>query len=128
LYEEMLAHARAELPNECCGLLAGPPGTATATHLYKLVNEAASPSEYLSAPHSLFEAHRDMRQHGTEILAIYHSHPTSDPVPSRKDLERNYDPDVMNLIISLKKAEPLVRGWWLRETGYVEASWERVDT
>ena len=121
----MLAQAAAELPNECCGLLAGllEQPAARVTRRYPLVNAAASPKEYTSDPRSMFEAVRDMHRHGLEILAIYHSHPTSEPVPSRTDLERNYSADVMSLIISLASSEPTVRAWWLRDDGFTEADW-----
>lgn len=135
LYGRMVAQATAELPNECCGLLAGkvvPTGGAgeavgQVVRCYPLVNEAASPVEYCSDPHSMFAAVRDMRRLGLDILAVYHSHPTSDPVPSRTDLARNYGEAVVNLIISLAKAEPVVRGWWLTDTGFREADWECID-
>src|SRR5262245_485896 len=133
----MVAQAVAELPNECCGLLAGTAGSGqravgseqesfpasvrVVTQRYPLVSAAASPVEYLSDPQSMFAAVRDMRQRGIDILAVYHSHPTSDPVPSRTDLDRNYSPDVVNLIISLKGGTPEVRGWWLTADGFREA-------
>jgi proteasome lid subunit RPN8/RPN11 len=135
LHEEMLAHAEAERPNECCGLLAGElpaagGGAAPVVRVvqrYPLVNAAASPVRYDADPASLFAAHKDMRRRGLELLAIYHSHPTSDPVPSRTDLAQNfYGPDVLHLIISLRTAEPQVRGWWLDAEGYWEADWQLV--
>src|SRR5947209_3149749 len=116
LHNAMIAHAQAELPNECCGLLAGTIGTdgiARIERRYGLVNALASPTEYESEPHSLFTAYKDMRVHGVDILAVYHSHPTSAPIPSRKDRERNYLGDVMHFIIGLRNADPEVRGWWL---------------
>ena len=64
-----------------------------------------------------------MRARGFDLLAIYHSHPVSDPVPSRTDLERNYFDGVMHLILSLKAEEPILRGWWLGEKDYREAEW-----
>jgi proteasome lid subunit RPN8/RPN11 len=90
---------------------------------YPLVNAAASGTEYLSEPRSMFEAVRDMRQRKIDMLAIYHSHPLSAPTPSRTDLERNYSPDVVNLIISLKDRVPQARAWWLEEKAYHEADW-----
>lgn len=126
LYEEMVAHAQAELPNECCGLLAGT-ADGRVTHCYPLVNEAASPKEYLSEPKSMFAAVKDMRQQGIDILAIYHSHPTSEPVPSKTDLERNYMNGVLNFIVSLADEAPSVRGWWLTQSEYREAHWDWVD-
>jgi proteasome lid subunit RPN8/RPN11 len=123
--EEMIAHARAELPNECVGLLAGVTegGMGRAVARYPLVNAAGSPIEYLSQPESMFAAHRAMRERGLEILAIYHSHPSTHPIPSRTDLARNYSPDVVNFIISLKDEPPLLRGWWLKENSYLELDW-----
>jgi [CysO sulfur-carrier protein]-S-L-cysteine hydrolase len=127
IYDAMIAQALAELPNECCGILAGSLATGEVVHCYPLVNAAASPTEYLSDPRSMFEAVRDMRIQGIDMLAVYHSHPTSAPIPSRKDLERNYSPDVINVIISLKdgKAEP--RAWWLSEKDFREAAWQLVE-
>jgi len=151
IYDDMIAQARSELPNECCGVFAGRVPESgvgsqesetssqrsevrsqesdthaslpviTVVRRYALVNAAASPSEYLSDARSMFEAVRDMRGLGLEIVAIYHSHPTSAPVPSRTDLERNYSPDVMNLIISLQDDNAQLRGWWLSDKDFREA-------
>jgi [CysO sulfur-carrier protein]-S-L-cysteine hydrolase len=124
----MFAQAHAEFPNECCGLLAGKieAGVARAEHRYPLANAAASPVEYLSDPKEMFAAVRAMRRHGIDVIAVYHSHPTSDPVPSKADRERNYSPDVVNLIISLKASPPTMRGWWLTAETAAEAKWEQV--
>jgi proteasome lid subunit RPN8/RPN11 len=124
---EMVAQARAELPNECCGLLAGrvAEGVGRVEVRYPLVNVAASPVEYLSNDRELFKAHRDIRARGFELLAVYHSHPTSDPVPSRKDLERNYQGDTtVHFIISLRTGEAVVRAWRLGEAAFQEVTWE----
>jgi proteasome lid subunit RPN8/RPN11 len=126
----MVQHAKSELPNECCGVLAGL-RDADALHVlarHPLVNEAASPVEYLSEPRSMFDAVKAMRQDGHEILAIYHSHPTSEPVPSKTDLARNYGPDTLNFIIGLSGPEATVRGWWLIEDAFAEAAWQIVET
>jgi proteasome lid subunit RPN8/RPN11 len=136
LLERMLAHARTEFPNECCGMLAGrlecnpaaaaPMQVGLVLGVYPLVNEAASPVEFLSSAQSMFAAVRDMDRQGLETLAVYHSHPSTAAVPSRTDLARNYSEDVMNLIISLS-TEPEVRAWWLTEKVFREAEWECVE-
>jgi proteasome lid subunit RPN8/RPN11 len=125
LFDGMVAQALSERPNECCGFLVGvlEGGVGTVLRRFPLVNEAASPAEYHVAGHSLCAAHREMREYNLEVLAIYHSHPTSWPVPSRRDLELNYWPGVVSLIISLASESPLVRGWWLGESDYHEAHW-----
>ena len=132
LLEEMVCHACADCPVECCGLLAGivedgeggKIGRAMAR--YPLVNAAASPIEFESEPRSMFAAVRDLTRRGLDILAVYHSHPTSEPVPSKTDLARNYSPDVVNFIVSLTTTPPTVRGWWLTAVDYREAEWEVV--
>ncbi len=136
----MIEHARAEAPYECCGLLAGQavpsdadrvcavPRLGNVSHRYPLINSAKSPTRFLSDPRSMFAAVRDMRDRHTDVLAVYHSHPVSDPVPSRTDLENNYSSGVVNLIISLKEKEPAVRAWWLTDQAYREADWDVVET
>lgn len=126
ILDAMLAHARAELPAECCGLLAGTiaDGVGRVTLHLPLVNALASTTEYESEPRSMLAAHKAMRASGTDVLAVYHSHPTSDPVPSQRDRERNYSEMVLNLIIGLRGAEPEVRGWWLTADSAREAEWE----
>src|SRR5947209_524487 len=93
VFSAILAQADAERPLECCGILAGPPADGgcelLVTQHYALVNAAASPTEYESDARSILSAFKDMRRRGWDILAVYHSHPTSPPIPSRKDIERN---------------------------------------
>ncbi|MBI1918241.1 MAG: M67 family metallopeptidase [Planctomycetes bacterium] len=129
LYAAMLEQARAELPNECCGLLAGTVegGVGRVVARYPLVNELASPVEFTGEARGQFEACRDMRRQGIEELAVYHSHPTTAPLPSRKDRKRNYSENVVNLIISLAGPEPVVRGWWLTATDFREAEWKIIE-
>jgi proteasome lid subunit RPN8/RPN11 len=118
--DAMLAHAHVEMPNECIGFLAGTiaDGVGTVSLCLPLINELQSPTEFLTEPRSVFEAYRTLRATGTDLLAIYHSHPTSPPVPSQKDIAKNtYGPTVVWIIIGLSGAEPEVRAWWLTETG-----------
>ncbi len=126
VYEGMVWHALAEAPLECCGLLAGivrSDGIGEVRLRYPLLNAAASPIEFESEPASHFSADRDIRRQGLEVLAIYHSHPTSEPVPSCKDRERSWSAEVVNLILSLITKPPTVRGWWLSAETYREAEW-----
>ncbi len=126
VYEGMLWHAQAENPLECCGLLAGlirEDGVAEVRLRYPLLNAAASPVEFESEPRSHFSADRDIRRQGLEVLAVYHSHPRSAPVPSRKDLERNNWPQAVALIVSLTPMPPTVAAWWLSAQEYRAAQW-----
>jgi proteasome lid subunit RPN8/RPN11 len=129
----MVKQAQAELPNECCGMLAGRIENEAAGPVgrvlrrYPLVSAAASPREYESEPRSMFAAEKARRAEGLEFLAVYHSHPASRPVPSAADLERNYSPGVVHLIVSLQTDVPEIRGWWLDRDSYREAAVEWVE-
>ena len=126
LLAEVVAHARRDLPNECCGLLAGrlSEGTGVVSARFAIGNDAASPTEYETNARDLLAAFRAMRASGDELLAIYHSHPTSPPVPSKKDLVMNWSTEVVNVIVSLITTPPTVRAWWLTDVDYREAEWK----
>jgi proteasome lid subunit RPN8/RPN11 len=122
----VIDHARTELPNECCGLLAGriADGVGCVTEGVPIANDLASPTQFLTNAHDLFEAFRRLRNLKLELLAVYHSHPNSPPVPSRRDVEQNtYGETVVHLIVGLEGAVPDVCAWWLGESGYCEAEW-----
>jgi [CysO sulfur-carrier protein]-S-L-cysteine hydrolase len=120
----MLAHALAEAPNECCGLVAGRiDGDVGVVEKYlPLVNERASPTAYRSEPKSILAASREIDRHGWVELAVCHSHPTSAALPSRTDLAENFRADsVVHLIVTLTTSPPTLRGWWLLADRYEEA-------
>jgi proteasome lid subunit RPN8/RPN11 len=127
IYEAMLHHAQAELPNECCGMLAGiilENGIGRVSRRFSLANDLASPVAYESFP---FAAHKAMRAEKIDLLAIYHSHPTSAAIPSRTDCAQNYyGPDVIHLIISLTD-HPMMQAWRLAENSLEEAEWGWAD-
>ena len=127
LLEDAIAHARRESPLECCGLLAGraADGVGVVATRFTIGNDAASPTEYATNPRDMLAAFRAMRASGEEVLAIYHSHPTSEPVPSRRDIARNtYGESVVHLIVGLAGASADVRAWVLTETGSREVPLE----
>ncbi len=130
-YQQMVAHAKSALPNECCGLLAGAieGPVARVVQCLPLVNAAIHPeTEYLSDSRSIIAAHAAMRAAGLVEVAVYHSHPSSDPVPSRKDRDNNpYDDFVMHLIISLNGEQPRMQAWWITREHVNEATWQVVD-
>jgi proteasome lid subunit RPN8/RPN11 len=74
----------------------------------------------------MFAACKDLRRRDLVELAVYHSHPTSAPVPSRKDLARNFWPGVIHFIVSLTSEPPAVGGWWLFEDSYHLAEWSLI--
>lgn len=108
--EEMVAHARAEAPRECCGLLAGAKGRVVS--LYQTRNAENSPYSYNIDPRELLGIVRQIEEKGWEILAIYHSHPDSEAYPSFTDVNLAYWPEALYIIISLRDwTQPAIRAF-----------------
>ncbi len=115
-FNALVNEALRAAPAECCGLLAGRPPWAT--RLLPLSNELRSPTRYQADPRDLIKAFRLMRQERLELLAIYHSHPTTPAEPSRTDLAQNYYGALPHLIISLLSDPPEVRAFRLGSDSY----------
>jgi proteasome lid subunit RPN8/RPN11 len=123
--DQIIAHARDESPQECCGLIGGDTDGIART-IYRARNIASDPLvTYEAAPEDLFAAQRSMRELGEQLLAIYHSHPRApDPQPSATDVRLAYYPSAVYLIVGLGAAEPCVRAFRISER---EEFWESVD-
>ena len=113
--DALLAHARRESPRECCGVLGGADGVATLA--VPVVNEWASPTAFRTEARDSLAAFRAMRAAGVELLAVYHSHPTSPAVPSAADLRENPHGDTVLCVIAGTDG---VRAWRLGVTDCVE--------
>ncbi len=109
LYGQLIAHARAEAPNECCGMIATLAGRAVALHPAE--NAAASPLRYEIEPLQLLELTTAIDDAGHELGAIYHSHTRTAPEPSQTDINLAFYPDALYLIVGLADEQPDVRAW-----------------
>jgi proteasome lid subunit RPN8/RPN11 len=112
--DELIAHAREEDPNECCGLIGGSDGEATT--LYKARNAEASPLRYNLDPADQFRIMTAMEEKGEDLVAIYHSHTKSPAYPSQTDINLAAYPDAMTVIVSLKEGEEPVRAYLIRDS------------
>lgn len=118
IINQMIEQAKAEFPNEGCGILAGQGNKVS--HIYKMVNSEKSAESFFMDPKEQFSVIKKMRQDNLEMLAIYHSHPSTPARPSAKDIEMALYPQASYLIISLEKRnEPLIRAFQIKE-GKVE--------
>lgn len=120
LVDEMVAHAREDLPNECCGMLGGRDGRLTTLH--RTANAEASPFRYGIDGQELMDTKKKIEEAGEEIAGIYHSHTKSPAYPSQTDVNLAGWPDAVYLIVSLADAEaPDVKGFWIRDGQILEA-------
>jgi proteasome lid subunit RPN8/RPN11 len=111
----IIEQARREAPRECCGIISGREGRPT--QLYPTRNVAAGNRLYEIDPAQLIDLEfRELPEQGTEIIAIYHSHPASAAYPSQTDLDLAFWPEAVYLICSLADPErPVVRGFRLQD-------------
>lgn len=112
--DEIIAHAREDAPNECCGIIAGKNGDAT--KLYRAINAEASPYRYSVDPKDLLRIYRDLEGNGWDVLAIYHSHTHTEAYPSPTDVRLAAWPDAYYLIVSLEDdTNPILRAFRINE-------------
>jgi proteasome lid subunit RPN8/RPN11 len=121
LIEEMVAHAREDLPNECCGMIGGAGGVAT--EVIRVANSAASPLRYEMDPQEQYNALKTIEDGGGELLAIYHSHTKSAAYPSQTDVNQAVAwPEQVYVIVSLADPqEPDVKAYWLKDLRIADA-------
>lgn len=103
--DEMLAHARAELPNEACGLLSGDLGSGRASVFHSARNAEASPLRYNVHPEDLVRIVFGIEDAGEDLVAIFHSHVRSPAVPSATDRRTVQYPGVVYVLASLAQAD-----------------------
>lgn len=123
--DDIISHAKAEAPLECCGILAGKDGSVT--HIYKMKNTENDPDKYFMEAKEQFAVIKDMRLKEIDMLAIYHSHPHSPARPSGVDINLAYYPEAVYIIISLMDtAKPVIKGFLIKE-GKVEETALKID-
>jgi len=112
--DEMVAHAKEDAPNECCGIIAGDNGTAV--QLFRARNAEASPYRYSVDSNDLFRIHRECEANGWGFLAIYHSHTASEAYPSPTDVRLAFWPEAYYVLVSLEDPEqPVVRAFRIED-------------
>ncbi len=115
LIDEMVAHARDEVPNECCGMLGGTGDEASSAHRVESLDPSPFRFEMTGKP--LFSALRAIEDSGEELVAIYHSHTKSAAQPSQTDVNMaRLWPDPVWIIVSLEDpGNPDVRGYRIHD-------------
>jgi [CysO sulfur-carrier protein]-S-L-cysteine hydrolase len=115
---ELIAHARDDAPNECCGMLAAADGRFTA--YFRAANEFQSPMRFQIDSRDQLRITNEIEARGEEIGAIFHSHPHSEAYPSQTDVNlARWWPGVTWLICSLDPEEPVLRAFRI-DDGEVE--------
>lgn len=113
--DEMLAHARAEVPNEACGLLSGSLSDGIVSAYHPARNADASPFVYTVHSEDLVRIVFGIEDAGQDLVAIFHSHTHTPAVPSPTDRRQAQYPDAFYVLASLSDpdagAGEALRAW-----------------
>lgn len=108
MLDEIVAHAQADAPDECCGIVSV--DGELATRVYRTANAEASPLRFVIDPAELYRVHTEIEDAGLELGAIYHSHTRTEPYPSQTDINFAKGwPGVLWIIVGLADEQPKVR-------------------
>jgi proteasome lid subunit RPN8/RPN11 len=104
LYDKIVAHARADHPDEACGVIAGPAGSDRAERFIPMMNAERSPTFYRFDSMEQFQVWKEMDDRDEEPIVIYHSHTATEAYPSRTDISYASEPGAHYVLVSTRDA------------------------
>jgi [CysO sulfur-carrier protein]-S-L-cysteine hydrolase len=102
LHDKIVAHARADHPDEACGVLAGPAGSDRPDRFIPMTNAARSPTFYEFDSTEQFQVWQQMDCNGEEPVVLYHSHTATEAYPSRTDVSYASEPGAHYVLVSTR--------------------------
>ena len=102
LYDKIVAHARADHPDEACGIVAGPAGSDRPERFIPMTNAARSPTFYEFDSTEQFQVWKEMDDNDEEPVVIYHSHTATEAYPSRTDVSYASEPGAHYVLVSTR--------------------------
>ena len=106
LVDAMVAHARADHPDEACGVIAGAVGSDRPDRFIPMVNAARSPTFYEFDSTDLLRLYREMDDRDEVPVVIYHSHTATEAYPSRTDISYASEPEAHYVLVSTRECGP----------------------
>ena len=102
LVDAMVAHARADHPDEACGVIAGPEGADRPERFIAMLNAERSPTFYRFDSGEQLKVWRSMDDADEVPVVIYHSHTATEAYPSRTDISLAQEPDAHYVLVSTR--------------------------
>ena len=102
LHDQVVAHARADHPDEACGVIAGPAGSDRPERFIPMTNAARSPTFYEFDSTEQFQVWQQMDCNGEEPVVLYHSHTGTEAYPSRTDVSYASEPGAHYVLVSTR--------------------------
>jgi len=103
--DAIVAHARADHPDEACGIVAGPIGSDRAVRIVQMINAERSPTFYRFDSQEQLKVWREMDDRDEEPVVIYHSHTATEAYPSRTDVSLAQEPNAHYLLVSTRSPD-----------------------
>jgi proteasome lid subunit RPN8/RPN11 len=103
LRDQIVAHARADHPDEACGVVAGPAGSDRPERFIPMLNAARSPTFYEFDSGDLLKLYRGMDDRDEEPVVVYHSHTATEAYPSRTDVTYASEPNAHYVLVSTRE-------------------------
>jgi proteasome lid subunit RPN8/RPN11 len=107
IVDAIVAHARADHPDEACGVVAGPVGSDRPERFIPMANAARSTTFYEFDSRDLLQLYRDMDDRDEVPVVIYHSHTATEAYPSRTDISYASEPDAHYVLVSTRDPDEL---------------------
>ena len=105
LYDKIVAHARADHPDEACGVIAGPAGSDRPERFIAMLNAERSPTFYRFDSLEQLRVWREMDDRDEEPVVIYHSHTATEAYPSRTDISYASEPGAHYVLVSTREPD-----------------------
>ena len=105
LVEAMVAHARADHPDEACGIIAGPAGSDRPTRLVPMTNAERSPTFYRFDSLEQLRLYKELDAADEEVIVVYHSHTATEAYPSRTDISYAGEPQAHYVLVSTREPD-----------------------
>jgi proteasome lid subunit RPN8/RPN11 len=102
LHDKIVVHARADHPDEACGVIAGPAGQDLPERFIPMMNAERSPTFYRFDSMEQFQVWKEMDDRDEEPVVIYHSHTATEAYPSRTDVSYASEPGAHYVLVSTR--------------------------
>lgn len=108
--DQVVAHARRDHPDECCGIIAGKDGVAT--RVFEMENADRSPTGFTFDSAEWLRVYREVDDADEDLLAVYHSHTATEAYPSRTDVLWSQHNEFQHwLLVSTRAADDEIRSF-----------------
>src|SRR3954471_7352689 len=105
MVDAIVAHARADHPDEACGIIAGPAGSDNPTRMVPMTNAERSPTFYRFDSQEQLKLYRQLDAADEEVVVVYHSHTATEAYPSRTDISYAGEPGAHYVLVSTREPD-----------------------